>query len=144
MAAKYRYIPAALRRLVIERATSRCEYCLLHQVDVTDTFQLDHIIARRHRGTTTEDNLALTCFYCNHEKGTDLGTIDVLSGEFVFLFHPRRQQWRDHLALQQAQIIGLTATGRVTVELLKLNAEHRLEHRQALINAGLYPPPQYL
>lgn len=37
------YISAALRREVIERAGSCCEYCRLAQEDVFFSFQIDHI-----------------------------------------------------------------------------------------------------
>ena len=40
------YISADQRRLVIERAGGRCEYCLLHQNDAAlFDHEVDHIIA---------------------------------------------------------------------------------------------------
>jgi hypothetical protein len=37
------YIPEPLRRLVVERAGGRCEYCLLHEDDTFFTHEIDHI-----------------------------------------------------------------------------------------------------
>jgi 5-methylcytosine-specific restriction endonuclease McrA len=47
------YISAALRRLVIERADGRCEYCLIGQTKKLIPHQVDHIIAEQHGGETT-------------------------------------------------------------------------------------------
>ncbi|HKX33078.1 MAG TPA: HNH endonuclease signature motif containing protein [Blastocatellia bacterium] len=52
------YILTVLRRSVIERAGSRCEYCLIHHDDTPDTHQIDHIIAIKHGGQTVSENLA--------------------------------------------------------------------------------------
>jgi hypothetical protein len=42
---------AALRRLVVERAGDRCEYCHLHSGHQTSViFHIEHIIARQHGG----------------------------------------------------------------------------------------------
>jgi 5-methylcytosine-specific restriction endonuclease McrA len=54
----------ALDTLVRERARQCCEYCRLPQEHAAITFPIDHIIARQHGGTSTEDNLALACFFC--------------------------------------------------------------------------------
>jgi 5-methylcytosine-specific restriction endonuclease McrA len=70
------YVPAALRRLVIERAGGRCEYCLYPQQASFLTFEVEHIISEKHDGPTESDNLALACPFCNSHKGTDLGALD--------------------------------------------------------------------
>lgn len=90
------YIPNPLRDLVIRRAEYRCEYCLLHQEDEPIyPHEIDHIIAEKHSGPTQADNLAYACFYCNRFKGTDLASIDPLSGDITPLYNPRTQIWRD-------------------------------------------------
>lgn len=63
-------IPAELRKLVIKRASGRCEYCLIHQDFSIYTHEVDHIIAVKHGGETTTDNLALSCLSCNRHKGS--------------------------------------------------------------------------
>lgn len=135
------HIPIALRRLVTERARECCEYCLVHQDERPESHQLDHLIALKHGGQTVDDNLALACAICNHYKGSDLSSIDPMEGMVVPLFNPRTQNWDDHFQLSGARIIGLTPTGRATVELLRLNEDERSATRQALIEAGRYPPP---
>jgi hypothetical protein len=53
------YIPTHLRRFVIERAASRCEYCRLSQEGQEATFHLDHIIPTSIGGDTIAENLVL-------------------------------------------------------------------------------------
>jgi HNH endonuclease len=90
---------AELRRQVVERASNCCEYCLLHQDLAASTHQVDHVIAEKHRGQTSLDNLALSCTVCNRRKGSDIGSIDPQTGNLVSLFNPRTQQWVDHFRL---------------------------------------------
>jgi hypothetical protein len=132
-------IPSALRRLVVERANGRCEYCLLHQDDTPVTHPIDHIVAPKHGGATEASNLALACIECNLNKGSDLFSVDPLSGVFIRLFHPRNQRWDVHFALQGEYIVGLTPHGRATVRLLKMNAPERLRQREILIAVNRYP-----
>jgi len=70
------HIPNTLRQEVIERAKGRCEYCLIHEDDRPERHQVDHVIALKHGGLTTIENLALACAVCNNNKGSDLATID--------------------------------------------------------------------
>jgi hypothetical protein len=63
-------------------------------------FQIDHIIARKHGGPTSEDNLALACFYCNTNKGPNVAGIDPEIGELVRLFNPRKDNWAHHFLLR--------------------------------------------
>ena len=134
------HISPLLRRLVVERAHGCCEYCLLNQDDSPDTHHIDHVVAVKHGGQTVSENLAYACAECNRYKGTDFATIDLATGAIVSLFNPRTQQWHEHFALNGARIVGLTAAGRVTVELLHLNSDARLLERETLIADGRYPP----
>jgi len=133
------YPSADLRRIVIERARGKCEYCLLHQDDTPFTHPIDHIVAIRHGGKTVADNLALACLECNRNKGADLTTIDPLTGTITPLFHPRKQTWHEHFRLEAVQIVGLTDVGRATITLLRLNDPLRLMEREALMAIGRYP-----
>jgi len=74
--------------------------------------------------------LALTCWRCNRHKGTDLGSYDPETGEFSFLFNPRKQKWSEHFVSEEADIDGLTPEGRTTVKLLQLNGDERLSERK--------------
>jgi hypothetical protein len=52
----------ALLRQVWQRAQHCCEYCRMPQAFDDATFEIDHIIARKHGGPTVARNLALSCF----------------------------------------------------------------------------------
>jgi hypothetical protein len=133
------YVPADLRREVIERASNCCEYCRRGQGDVLFAFHVEHITAEKHGGQTLSDNLALSCPACNAYKGTDVAAADPRTGQATFLFHPRRQQWSDHFRLNGAVIEPLTPEGRVTVFLLRLNSPQRIAERISLIKLDRYP-----
>ncbi len=113
---------AAIRREVVERARGCCEYCLVHQDLVASTHQVDHVIAEKHGGETTMNNLALSCTLCNRRKGSDITSVDPETGEVISLFNPRAQRWSDHFEMDGVRIIGTTPEGRTTVEFLRLNA----------------------
>src|SRR5215213_3930309 len=108
----------SLTRLVRERARHRCEYCHLAEVDSSIPFEIDHVIAQKHHGPTIAENLALSCFYCNSFKGPNVAGIDPDSGTLSALFHPRRDEWNVHFRWQGALLIGRTAIGRTTVDVL--------------------------
>jgi hypothetical protein len=133
---------AATRALIWQRAGNRREYCLLHQHhEPFFRFHIEHIIARQHRGDDTPDNLALACHHCNEHKGPNLSGIDPQTGKVVRLFHPRRQHWRRHFCFDGPVIVGRTACGRATVEVLALNLPDRLNLREQLIVFGLFDEP---
>jgi hypothetical protein len=132
-------IPADLRRLVFDRAKGRCEYCLLPQAAAVYQHEPDHIVPRQHDGETTADNLALSCIRCNRHKGPNVGSFDPETGELVPFYNPRTQAWADHFRLDGPVIQPLTAEGRVTVKILRLNDAVRLEERTLLLEIGLYP-----
>jgi HNH endonuclease len=133
------YVSAALRKQVIDRAQSYCEYCLLPEAFSIYHHEVDHLIALKHGGQTASDNLVLACLPCNRHKGSDLTSIDPVSGKVTLLFNPRIQLWGDHFQLQEGYILGLSATGRTTVFLLRFNDLTRIQVRQNLIAYGLYP-----
>ena len=132
------YIASELRRQVHERAQGRCEYCLLREEDTFWSHQVDHIYAEKHDGQTAENNLCLSCADCNRFKGSDLCSLDPLTGEIVSLFHPRRHNWAEHFHFTAGEIQPVTPQGRVTVRLLRLNDEERLIERVRLWRLGRY------
>lgn len=133
------YISVALRREVIERAKNCCEYCRLSQNDHFFTFHVDHIISEKHQGTTQSDNLCLSCVNCNTAKGSDIAGIDPETQELTLLFNPRQQDWDKNFELRNTQIVGKTPEGRLTVQLLQMNAKERIAERQSLIELNRYP-----
>jgi len=135
------YIPKRLKRLVYERANGLCEYCLIPETAVLAAHEIDHIIPKKHGGLTKSENLALSCALCNKHKGSDLASLDPITGKIVALFHPRWEHWSDHFRLSHAEFIPLTPTGRVTIQLLQLNKQWRIEERELLIKAGIFQAP---
>lgn len=115
------YISERIRRLVIARANSRCEYCHFHQDDLFLSFEVEHIISLKHGGGSELDNLALSCQHCNQHKGTDLTTFLQSYDDIVPLFHPRQQVWSEHFELKQGIILPKSRTGEATVKLLSIN-----------------------
>jgi 5-methylcytosine-specific restriction endonuclease McrA len=75
------HIGARMREEVRARAGRRCEYCLVPEDLAFAPHQLDHVIAEKHGGETVLENLALCCSICNRRKGSDLSTLDPVSGE---------------------------------------------------------------
>jgi len=101
--------------------------------------QPDHIVAEQHGGETDIENLALACIHCNRQKGPNIASIDPISKQLTQLFNPRIHSWGDHFVLESAHIRALTSVGRVTIQVLALNAPERLEVRQTLIEEDRYP-----
>jgi len=127
----------ALRELVRQRAGNRCEYCLLPQAAAQFfTFHIEHLRARQHGRQGLETNLALACPDCNSHKGPNLSSIDPLTDSVVLLFNPRTENWIDHFTCQESLLLGLTPTGRATVELLDMNEADRVEMRAELFANG--------
>jgi hypothetical protein len=130
---------APLIRLIWERAQGRCEYCQVGQEFERITFEIDHIISQKHEGPTIAENLALSCPHCNVFKGSDISGLDPRTGKLTPLFHPRRQKWSRHFRWEGPYLRGRTASGRVTVSLLKINDAFRVELRGELIEEGVFP-----
>ena len=131
---------ADLERLVWERARRRCEYCRMPREFDEITFEIDHVTPRKHGGPTAAENLALACFFRNNRKGPNLSGIDPESGEVVELFNPRWQRWERHFRWVGARLVGRTKSGRATVVVLEMYLPSRVELREVLGDAGLFPP----
>jgi hypothetical protein len=131
---------AALTQLVWQRAKRHCEYCQLPQEADDRPFEIDHIRSRKHHGPTIASNLALSCFRCNSFKGSDISGIDKSTRKLMPLFNPRRHKWATHFRWEGPYLIGRTAIGRVTLALLHINDEYRVELREMLIEEGVFPP----
>ena len=101
-------------------------------------FEVEHIIAEKHGGPTTADNLALACPYCNRFKGSDLGSLDSETRKLTPFYDPRTQRWKDHFTLDGAEIVPQTPEGRVTVHILQLNHPDRIAERGRLMQVGRY------
>ncbi len=131
---------AALTRQVWQRAHRCCEYCRTPQDYDDATFEIDHIIARKHGGPAVASNLALSCFWCNSFKGSDLAGLDPRTRKLTPLFHPRRHKWSRHFRWDGPFLRGRSPVGRVTIAVLHINDPFRVELREGLIEEGVFPP----
>ena len=104
--------------------------------------ELEHIVPEARGGSTEEANLWLACSPCNSHKADRTTALDPLSGQRVDLFDPRRQKWVDHFTWVDgsSRIFGLTATGRATIEALKLNRAPLVRARRRWASVGWHPP----
>ena len=133
---------AGMRRIVVERAIGCCEYCWSQSRYSTHSFALEHILPKHRGGKTTLENLALACQGCNNHKHIKIKGRDPVSLQLAGLFHPRQQRWSEHFAWSDdyLEMIGLTPTGRATIETLQLNREEVINLRRILIACGEHPP----
>jgi hypothetical protein len=123
-------IDATARRLVRQRAGGACEYCGLKQSESPlASLQIEHIIARKHGGDDLDENLALACIGCNLAKGSNIAGLDPVTMQLTELFNPRRHVWADHFTWKKLHVVGVTAIGRTTVSVLRLNDDDRLQLR---------------
>lgn len=134
----------ALRRAVADRAYHVCEYCLIHEEDTLWGCGVDHVIGRKHGGSSELENLAWACATCNGYKGSDVATMVGNPSRLCRLFHPRRDRWSQCFELAAARIEPLDRIGQATVKLLRLNAPHRVVERLELAEAGCYPTVEAL
>lgn len=130
------YISAFLRNLVIRRAENNCKYCGLSQKGQEATFHIDLIIPVISGGETIAENLALACVSYSLRKGAKETAIDSETNREVKLFHPQIDDWSEHFEWRGVILKGLTAKGRATIELLKLNRLLILEIRKEEILLG--------
>ncbi len=140
------YIPAELHRLITSKAGNCCEYCHLSQEDASFTFHIEHVIAEKHDGKTTADNLCLSCPECNTFKGSNIASLDDFGGMLAIslLYNPHTQRWDDYFRFNGNFIEPLTPEGRVTVKILQMNCPEAIAEREIFRKLGTYPcrPPQ--
>jgi hypothetical protein len=131
------HIPLSLQRRVRLRAANRCEYCGIAQAGQEATFHIDHVHPRRDGGATTLENLALSCVSCSLRKGARTEARDPRSSEAAVVFNPRVHRWEEHFELaEDFLILGKTAIGRASVELLRMNRPVAVEIRTRVARQG--------
>lgn len=127
----------ALRDLVWRRAGGCCEYCRVPQAFDPLPFGIDHIRPLYHHGPTTAENLSLCCFQCNTFKAVNIAGFDPDTNQLTRLFDPRNDIWSEHFAHQHGTMIGKSAIGRTTADVLRLNLPERVELRRILNASGI-------
>jgi hypothetical protein len=137
-----RYITVSEQEEIISRAHRRCEYCQCLMDYSSQSFVFEHIIPISKGGETSLENLALACGGCNGYKYTKQEAIDAVSSESVSLYHPRQDIWLEQFAWSEdgLEIIGITPTGRATIDALNLNRSGVKNIRRLLIMVSLHPP----
>lgn len=130
----------SIREQVRERAGGCCEYCQLPQSCTSLPHAIDHIRSQKLRGQTTLENTCLACAKCNWFKGPlDYG-YDPETDQPTRLFNPRTDTWREHFAWDGPSLLGNSAIGRTTIEVLRINLPERVAHRRMLIEAKQFRP----
>lgn len=128
-----------IRRIVASRANFVCEYCLIVEADAYFKFQVEHIISRKHGGSSEPENLALACVFCNRYKGSDIASLKPETDELVRFYNPRTMRWREHFRLKGVVIEPLTDIGEATVRILQINHNDQILERQVLNRRRRYP-----
>jgi hypothetical protein len=127
--------------IVAERAEYRCEYCRAPEQVFNFNFEVEHILPRSSGGSSEPENIALACESCNLHKASTREAWDEFEQRFVPLFHPHQDLWEAHFRYDSASahVVGLTATGRLTVTCLKINSDFQLRARRHWLYLNLYP-----
>lgn len=125
-----------LREAVQRRAQGRYEYCRFPE-SATRVPQIDHIIPEKHGGPTSLGNLAFSCFFCNTFKGPNLSGLDPETGLLTRLFHPPQDRGSEHFRWEGVVLVGLTAVGRATLQVLRINRADAVAVRRSLQEEGL-------
>lgn len=133
------YISRTTRKLVMSRASHRCEYCRVLEYLSSFDYHIDHIIGIQHGGSNSLNNLAYVCSTCNWKKGPNISTILHLHGPLIPLFNPRTQDWFEHFEVKKGILEAKTTIAKATIKLLELNQDNKIEERFEMMLAGFYP-----
>ena len=133
------YINSEIREIVASRANFICEYCLLAEEDAYFKFQIEHIISRKHEGSSGLDNLALACVFCNRYKGSDIASLIPESNRLIRFYNPRTDRWHEHFRLNDVVVEPLTEIGEATIRILQINHDDQILEREVLNRRRRYP-----
>ncbi len=132
----------ATKKMVVSRANHLCEYCCALASYSVQPFVIEHILPISKNGTNDLENLAYACGGCNGSKYNKTHSIDPISTALVPLFNPREMTWDDHFVWSEdfIEMLGVSSTGRATIETLQLNRNGVKNLRKLLIRENLHPP----
>lgn len=136
------YIPVAVRREIETQFSQCCAYCHTAERLAAATFEVEHIVPLAAGGETVLANLCFSSPMCNRYKGARQTAVDPQTNNTVQLFHPQQDQWDDHFAWNEesSELIGLTETGRATIDALKINRSQLVRVRKMWVTLGEHPP----
>lgn len=136
------YISVDLRSRIRAHFQNHCAYCRTPESLTVVIFEFEHILPRSVGGATNFENLCLSCPTCNRYKSDrTFGTSDE-SMLRTPLFHPHRETWTEHFEWNDnsSELIGLTRTGVVTIEVLRMNRPQLVRVRRLWVAMGEHPP----
>ena len=135
-------VSSQIRELVFKRADYLCEYCRSPLSHSLQPFDVEHIVPLSKNGSGKLYNLACSCGGCNGHKYNKTHALDSVSGLIVPLYNPRTMIWYEHYAWSSdfTEMIGISETGRGTIEALHLNRVGIINVRRLLLLVGLHPP----
>jgi len=138
------YIPIQLQRDIRRQFKNRCAYCQTSEALIATHFEMDHIQPRSAGGKTCFENLCLACPHCNRHKTDRKMFRDPESNQTVALFHPQQQLWQENFAWTEdaSVLLGLTASGRATLEALEINRPSLVHLRKLWRKFGEHPPKE--
>jgi len=138
------YIPVELRRTVQTQFWYSCAYCRTSEQLTATTFEVEHITPLATGGETILSNLCFSCPTCNRCKGTRQTAVDPQTMMPASLYHPQQEKWEDHFLWSDdhSELIGLTATGRVTISALRMNRSQLVRVRRLWVKLGEHPPKE--
>ena len=117
---------------------ARITGCLVdHQTELEIALREALANAVLHGNRSNADKKVLVRAYCDPRRGFVIAVRDEGPGfdpetnAVTGLFHPRRQRWEDHFERRGIYVIGKTALGRTTVQVLNMNSEDQLTLRSS-------------
>lgn len=133
-----------LKEYVFIRANGLCEYCKSPADISSQPFVIEHIVPKSKGGKTELNNLALACQGCNSYKYNKTESIDTITGNTFQLYNPRINTWNESFEWSNdvTEIFGINGSGRITVDVLKLNRKELVNLRKLLDSVGKHPPKE--
>jgi hypothetical protein len=118
--------PAELLAQVRQRANFACEYCGVTETDSAGQLTVDHYRPQTRGGTDELGNLLYCCYRCNLYKGDYWPA----QPEDLSLWNPRLDSRETHLLLlADGKLYPLSASGRFTLQRLRLNRPELVAYR---------------
>ena len=111
----------------------------MDEADAYFRFQVEHMISRKHSGSSELENLALACVFCNRYKGSDIASLIPETNKLIRFYNPRVDRWNEHFRLNGVVIEPFTEIGEATVRILQMNHDDQILERQVLNRRGRYP-----
>ena len=136
------YVRAGLRRQIAEHFAHCCAYCRTAEALTVAIFEFQHILPRSAGGETVFENICFACPTCNRYKADRVTVIDPDTQVEVQLFHPHRDRWREHFVWNDdaTELVAVTATGRATINALRMNRRQLIRVRRMWVAMGEHPP----